>query len=209
MALGTDDWLTLALAKTHLNLDAGDTSDDAELEDFIRRTEGALFTKIGHVKQPAVALVEHRLVEARPGGGKKTLRLTRRPVFNVTEISVGGEVLAAANLDTGADGWYLNPDVALAGIVHHTSGFPSGFLKVSYKPGRNPIPPDLSLAGYELLRHLWKTQRGTISRPGLMGDEPLDPAATRDQGAAPHAAGYMLPNRVAELLRDYMLIPAA
>lgn len=194
MALTAADWLTLAQAKKHLNMSASVGPDDAELEDFIQRSESAVSEVIGVVKQPAAPVVEYH------DGGGRALILEKRPVFTVTSVSVLGTTVAAANRDTGTDGWYIASE--RGALLLHTSCFPTGFVKVTYTPGWADIPDSIELAALELLRHLWKTQRGAVQgRPGVRG-EPIDPQQTQ----ATAGAGYAFPNRVQELLQPFIQV---
>lgn len=196
MALTADDWLTLAQAKKHLNMGAASGADDAELEDFIKRSESTVSELVGVVKQPASAVVEYH------AGGGRAVILKKRPVFTVASVSVLGTTVAAADRDNGTAGWYVENE--RGGLILHTSCFPSGFVKVTYTPGWVTIPASIELAALELLRHLWKTQRGAVQgRPGVRG-EPTDPQQQANAGA-----GYLLPNRVQQLLRPFMQVPVA
>lgn len=200
LSLTPEPWLTLQEAKDHLNIPAGNTGEDAELTLFLRRTEGALTDRVGHVKQHTETVTSYR------PGGRATVRLEADlPVGLIVAVSVGGTPVPAADLDTGAAGWYVGDAVDdKVGILRHTSRFPSGFVKVEHQPGRDPIPANLMLASLELLRHLWKTQRGNLgNRPGLRG-EALDPTQTTEKAPI----GFSFPNRVEELIAPY-LIPAA
>lgn len=198
MVLGPDSWIDVEQAKRHLNKSTLDQDGLNELEDFIRRAEQAVISRVGHVKQLAAPIEEHH----RHDGGRY-LRLERRPVFEVEEISAGGTELSPADLDEAApSGWYI--DDQRGALLRHTDRFPTGFLKVTYRPGwpAEEIPADLEQATLELLRHMWKTQRGSVGgRPSPRGDSP-------DQ-VAPAGMGYALPNRVEQLLHPYMQVPVA
>lgn len=198
MPLGPDDWISPGQAEKHLNKSALQGEELEELVDFIQRAERAVIDRIGYVKQPAEDLVEYH-----PGGGR-FLRLEHRPVFEITEISVAGTVVEAADLDdVTPSGWYITSN--RAALVTHTDGeFPSGFTRVTYKPGWDAIPESITQATLELLRHLWKTQRGRVEggRPGTRGQDPIDPAQ-------PLGTGFTLPNRVEQLLHPFMQVPVA
>lgn len=193
MPLTADDWLTLDQVKKHLNMSVAVGPDDAELEDFIQRSENAVTERIGVVKQPAAPVVEYH------AGGGRAIILKQRPVFDVTSVSVLGTPVAEADRDTGADGWFLGSE--RGAVLSHTAAFPAGFVKVTYTPGWPDIPAGIELAALELLRHLWKTQRGSGVRPG-------SPQSDAASNTAPGDAN-LLPPRVAESLAPYMAVGIA
>jgi hypothetical protein len=189
-----ETWTEVAAAKAHLNLT--DTTDDVELLQFVLRAERAIVNRVGHVK-----LLDDPITEYRRGG-TDLIRVNAVPIGVVTAVTVNGATVAEADRDTGAAGWYVDDEDEggiRAGVIRHTSTFPTGWVKVQVRPGRNPIPEDLEIATLELLRHLWKTQRGNSGRPGVRGESP-------DGDGTP--SGFMLPARVRELIQPYRL-PAA
>lgn len=196
-----DSWLALPEAKEHLNIPESVTTNDDELTVFLRRTERAMFNRVGHVKLRAIPISEYR------SGGRSSVKVHTCPIGVVTEISVQGTVVPAADLDGPGAGWYLEDDVdEKVGIIRHTDRFPRGFVKVTYQPGRDPIPEDLELASVELLRHLWKTQRGAVtSRPGLRGEQQVDPPQAGPRGGERTSSGFTFPNRVMELIGPYIV----
>lgn len=195
MTLPPESWTEVGAAKAHLNLAAA--TDDAELLTFIQRAETALVQRVGHVKMPEDPVVEYC------DGGHVGIQVDALPIGTVVAISALGTPIPAADLDTGARGWYLatREGERRAGIIRHTDRFPHGFIKVEFLPGRDPIPEDIKLATLELIRHLWKTQRGNIGgRPGLMGDA-VDQPDIGPRGGA----GFSFPRRVTELIAPYLL----
>ena len=199
MPLSPDDWITPSQAEQHLNKSTPLQGDDLEeLIGFIQRAEQAVIDRIGYVKQPATAIVEYH------PGGSRLLRLDKRPVFEISEISVAGAVVDEADLDADApSGWYIKHN--RAGLVAHTDvTFPSGFTRVTYKPGWPVIPESITQATLELLRHLWKTQRGRVDgrRAGTRGQDPIDPTQ-------PLGTGFQWPNRVTQALHPYEQVPVA
>ncbi len=192
-----EPWLELGVAKSHLNLGSSST-DDEELGKFLRRTERALVRRVGHValSDPITKQFHRR------GGRYTTLRVDDLPIAVVTEVHAGGGIVPAADL--GATGWYFEDDTdRRVGILRHTSSFGSGAASVTYRAGHVEIPEDLELASLELLRHLWKTQRGGLStRPGLRGER----TDAGDEEQTPK--GFSWPKRVLELIEPFVL-PAA
>lgn len=92
--------------------------------------------------------------------------------------------------------------VANGGVVEYIVGagtFPATSYTIVYKAGY-PDPPglphNLKLAIYELVRHLWRPQRGN-QRPG-------SPQSDAPSNTVP-GASFLMPNRVTELLADFEL----
>lgn len=180
--------LTLADAKTHLNISATDTDDDVELQGFIDAAEAAVGKKCGALAATSMT--------ARVAGGTGTLVLPTAPVVSLTSVTpVNGTAITLDNL-------YLDP---AAGTVEYVSGiaFPQRRYDVVFEAGRTAVPPDLMLAVKELVRHLWLTQRGAA--PGSPGALPnvgefeviSDPSVSRS---------FSFPWRVEQLLAAYLLV---
>jgi len=127
-----------------------------------------------------VGPLEPTTVTRRISGGS-ALVLPVMPVISLTSITP----INAAAL-TLSD-YYLNTE---SGVVTHIWGgyFPSIAYDVVYQAGRTTLDDDLVLAIQVLVEHLWTPQRGVMVRGG--GD------------TAP-APGYLLPNRVLELISPY------
>jgi len=69
-------------------------------------------------------------------------------------------------------------------------------VRVTYRPGRQPIPEGIRWASKELAVHLWRrsqSQRGGRGRG--------------DADVAPVGFGYAIPNAVAEALSPFLLPP--
>lgn len=175
--------LTLALAKTHLNIPSATTTYDTELQTFIDTAEAVLAQYCGPLEATAVT--------ERLGGGVDTLVLRTSPVLSLTSVTpYQGSALTLADL-------YLD---TAAGLVTYNSGaaFTARHYTVVYSAGRSSCPADLLMGVKELVRHLWTTQRGGATRPG---SQPLE--------TAPPGAGYLLPYRVQELIAQHRQIALA
>lgn len=160
--------LDLDAAKAHLNI-TGDSQDD-EVQAFVDAAESRLVELVGPL-EPA------RRTERITGG--RVLILKRAPAASLTSVTDAfGTALDVADL-------HLEQG---PGLVTYSDGrgFGSRWYDVVYTEGRGDAPAHLLLAVKELLRHLWKTQRGQM-RP----DAEFDPSAT-----------YALPKRVLELIAN-------
>lgn len=163
--------------KPHLNIPAGQTVDDTELE----RTLGAAIRVVERKVGPLtpIPVVEHHLGLALAA----ELVLRRAPVKTLTSVEVlgGGTVTA--------DQYVLDAE---AGIVELAGGRRlHGDYTVTYEAGWAEVPEDIELATYIIAAHLWDTQRVPgRSRPG----QPADQQPLR---------GFAIPNRAATLLAPY------
>lgn len=169
--------VTLGEAKAHLNITA--TTSDTELETFIDRAEAAVVARCGPLAPVAVT--------SRVRGESNILALPTTPVISLTSITP----LNASAL-TVTD--YL---VSEGGNVEHVIGawFLARWYTVTYQAGRTTLAEDLRLGILELIRHMWDTQRGGLSRPG-------SPMSTAMSNTMPGAA-YLFPFRVEQLLAPH------
>lgn len=114
--------------------------------------------------------------------GGPVLVLPSWPVASVVSITdASGRVLA--------DGF----SVTRSGVVTAAT-IPPGVYAVSYAAGWAPLPASIRSAVLEMVRHLWQPQRGSTTR----GPDPA--------GQPP---GYLIPNRVRELLDPYRMVSIA
>lgn len=127
---------------------------------------------------------------ALSGEGKSALFL-RPPVRSVTSVTVDGEALTAG-------GWCVK---AAAGLLYRGSTPGAGVwpvgadnVTVVYEAGPVEPSPIAVHAAFEMLRHLWETQRGGPNRGDVRGDDWVS------------GMGYTFPNRVMQLL-DPMRVP--
>lgn len=168
--------VTVAEAKTHLNITV--STFDTELQAFLDRAEAAISRRVGPLTSTATTY--------KVDGGSTTLRLPVTPAISLTSVTpLGGTALTLADLDLDTG----------AGIVRFVAGgtFTATLYTVVYQAGRTTVPEDLKLAILELLRHLWRTQRGSAQRPGTVSDEPV--------------AAYAFPYSVLELLGPHLQVP--
>lgn len=125
-------------------------------------------------------------VTAQVMASRDTLLLPTVPALAVTSV-------------VGLDGTVATDALQLdraAGVVRVLTGaLGCRAYTVAYIAGRDSVPPDLLMAIKEQLRHLWTSQRGATPGPGS------SPDAAR--------AGYLVPNRVAELMAPYQQFSVA
>lgn len=171
--------VTLAEAKTHLNITA--STYDVELQAFVDRATAAAETHLGHPIVVATVTESH-------DGGSEAVRLRRVPeypgVVAVTGVTEDGAAVSAS-------GYTVN---TAAGLLYRVTGtWASGRqnVAVTYTSGYSTVPADLKLAVLEMVRHLWKTQRG-----GMDGRNPLG-------GDETAGTGWTYPRRVLEVLDGY------
>lgn len=170
--------LTVPEAKKHLNITSGDYDD--EIQDVIEAAEAAIAERVGPL--------EPTTYTTRVYGNGGQLLLEHTPVVSLTSITPDyGSALTLTGIYT---------DQA-AGVVSYTSGgyFPSTAQTVVYTAGRATCPPDLLMAVKELVKHLWTTQRGSSTRPGMAGG---DAYSNTIPGAA-----FAFPFRVEQLLAPH------
>lgn len=163
--------LLLADAKAYLGIPAATATHDAELQEFIDAAEAAIGDRVGPLAPEA------RTARVVAVGG--TLMLPAAPVSTLTSVTpVDGSTSLVL------DDLYL--DVP-AGLV---TGVLPGEYTVSFIAGRSTVPASLLLATKELLRHLWRTQRG----PGGSSDAPSP------------GMSFAMPNRVLELIGPHLSV---
>lgn len=183
--------LTLDQAKTHLQLSLDDHDPDDELTAFIAATEASLVTAVGPIEPTEVT--------RRISGGTYTLVLPVSPAIELTTVTpYSGTALTVGDL-------YLDPTTGLV-TNNNMSPFVAAYYTVVYSAGRATCPPDLLMAVKELLRHLWKTQRGQVARPGLMGDD-LDPQIN-NRAAGVLYGEALWPQRVRQLVEPHRQVVA-
>lgn len=181
------DFISLADAKNHMNKSKTKTStaDDNELAGFVSAACSKIEELIGLVSPRSVTDTVHCRWRSR-----REIVLDQHPVIGVTSVVViGGSAIPQADLDSGVEGWELD---AGAGVLRHSSCWPTGRLQIVYRAGRTPVPGNVRLAALELASHLWRSSQQNYGggRPGLSGSDDI----------VMPGASWALPNRVRELL---------
>lgn len=129
------------------------------------------------------------LVAQRVGplaSGSQTTVTTGSPF--VLPASTVSAVASATNIDTGQS--VTTGFVIGAGGVVTNLACAFGTWTVVYTAGWAQMPYPVRTAVLELVRHLWKPQQGALSRP---------------QSSPADGVGYLIPNRVRELLAPYTI----
>ncbi|GAB1823575.1 hypothetical protein [Herbidospora sp. RD11066] len=163
-------WISLADLKNHLKQSGIATSDDEKLRGNIASACRVITDRMGEVS-PITAVLE---VERRG----KTIILPVRPVIAITSVEQlpGLAVIPQADRAAGISGWSLE---SVEGVLVHTGGR-FGSARVTWRAGRNPIPPNFRLAALELAGHLWRTSQlnGGGGRPPVSNDEVIVPGVS-------------------------------
>lgn len=172
--------ISVAEAREHLNIPAGEHVEDEELRGFITAATAAVERHLNQVVARRTIVEYHDIPLGRP---RSRLFLHRTPLLTVTSIET---------LD-GDQAW--DPDALVVdsrtGMLDTVNGTPfAGSLRATYVAGMRSVPGNVLLATKIIVEHLWQTQRvPNLSAPGFAGE----PAPT--PGLA-----FALPNRALELL---------
>lgn len=180
-----DPGFLVGLSEVKEHLGRTDTDDDEELRRVLAAATGVVEGLIGPVARRTVTETHY--------GASTPLVLRYAPVLSVTSMS---DTYGSTYVSTD---WDLH---SASGLLRTAYGGSfsrwSGDVTVTYVVGRSEVPPAVRLATLELVRHMWESQSGGG------GDRPDYPGQEFDQAPS---AGYLVPNRVAELLRPYLLGP--
>ncbi|MEV4180186.1 hypothetical protein AB0J28_01905 [Streptosporangium canum] len=174
------DFISLAETKTHLQKSG--TGDDEQLRFFISAACQMITDRMGQVSP---ATVTHDVTQRGD-----TIVLPTRPVIAVTSVQQlpGGDLVDPVDEDAGTPGWYLDGS---EGVLRHTGCF-AGRVRVTYRAGRNPLPPNFRLAALELVAHLWRgSQHNQAGGRPALGESDSIAASVRP---------FAMPYRVMELL---------
>jgi uncharacterized phiE125 gp8 family phage protein len=178
--------LPLADAKDQLNIPQATTTSDTEIAAFIATIESALERWTGG------PLVNRQITERAEMVSNQTVILVRqRPLVSVVSITSasGGTIDISGGLDIDVN----------AGTVRRKLGLPfygpfftwMPVVTVTYVAGwGTAVPAAFGSAARIILAHLWESQRGPASLPGLGGGDMVTPPGF----------GFAIPNMAAELL---------
>lgn len=169
--------LSLADAKSHLNLSTANTTHDDELREYVEAATEIVESYVG----PVVT----RSHTARVRGYRCEIPLPHTQVTAVTAIT---DVRTGTTPVTLSD---LTINTA-AGVISYKSGvsFPYGLLDITYTVGRSVVKANWTLAAKIIVKHLWETQLGNL--PSIQGD---------DGGYVVTGSGFTVPYRAIGLLQ--------
>lgn len=195
----TDAVVSLADMKSFLHM-SSDTSNDAELQDFIDAAVRLWVNRCGPVLG-APAFDEWY------SGGSSTISLRQTPVLNVSSVteSFGSSIvytLTEQIVDdlVSPDAWGYSIDTSRGLLTRRVMGLAARFadginnIHVIYTAGYTQAPADVVLAVKLLVMHMWTTQRGSAKRPGMGGDD-----------VAINSPAFTWPNRVEEIAANYYI----
>ncbi len=178
--------LPLSDAKDHLNIPQANTASDAEIMSWIATIESALERYTGG------PLVNRSVTERAEMMSNQTVILVRqRPLVSVTQIlSAGGGVIdISGGLDIDANAGTVRRVLGLPFYGPFFTWLPK--VTVTYVAGwGTAVQPAFSSAARIILAHLWESQRGPASLPGLGGGDVVTMPGF----------GFAIPNMAAELL---------
>lgn len=163
--------IDLTEAKAHLNIST--TASDTELQTMVNRA-------CALVQAHADRVWDVGSVTETFDGGTDTFLLSKSPITAITSVTVNGT--ATTNYRAS-----LSSGIVWTGFCTYPA---RQSVVIVYAVG-DAAPSELVKGGaLETLRHLWATQRGTVVRQPMSGDE------------YPTGEGYSLPRRVIEMLES-------
>lgn len=177
---------TLQQFKEHL--DKTGALNDAELAGYLVSATHAAETD---TKCGVGPIVQRQLVRRVEVAGGYVMLPVTPAVSLVSFVGVrGAATYAVADLDLDTD----------TGIVRAEAGYLApGAYDVTYLAGRaevvEDVDDDISLAVCIIGKHLWETQRGRNSRPGVLGH-----TSGMESSEDRVPSGFLVPHRAASLL---------
>jgi len=181
-SLPTTGIVSLAAAKTFLNLEFVETNIDNELSNYILVVTDIVEGLIGPVVRQAVS-------ESHSSG--PSLWLRKRPVISLTSIVP----YLTAGVSYAVNTLKLDKET---GRVQRLDGgeFSGGPFNVTFVAGRESVPSNIRHASLEMLSHIWETQRGP--RPSFFN---IGPGVEESNVFTVSGREYSVPRRVLELLQ--------
>jgi len=178
--------LPLQDAKDHLNIPQSNTSSDAEIQSWIATIESALERYTGG------PLVNRQITERAELLSNQTVILVRqRPLVSVVSVTSasGGAIDISGGLDIDVNAGTVRRKLGLPFYGPFFQWLPQ--VNILYVAGWGTSAlPTFNSASRIILAHLWTSQRGPASLPGLGGG---------DLVTLP-GFGFAIPNMAAELL---------
>jgi uncharacterized phiE125 gp8 family phage protein len=178
--------LPLADAKDHLNIPQATTTSDTEIAAFVATIESALERYTGG------PLVNRQVTErAEMQSGQTVILVRQRPLVSVVSIASasGGAIDITGGLDIDTNAGAVRRKLGLPFYGPFFQWLPQ--VNITYVAGwGTSVPAAFGSAARIILAHLWESQRGPASLPGLGGG---------DMATLP-GFGFAIPNMAAELL---------
>lgn len=176
--------ISLAGAKSHLNMSPLITKDDEEIRNMVEAVTSVVERYRGE------AVVRRTVTEQNVMGNGNRLILMRRPVIAVTEI------LNYQGIPQNVAQWTLDKDNGT--LTNYLNRWNNGRdMTVTYEAGYSEIPSNYILAAKIILAHLWSTQRiQNIGQQVSLGTR----AKPEEAIITPAGMGYAIPMRAVELL---------
>jgi type IV secretory pathway protease TraF len=172
----------LAEARAALNVPSGNTVNDDELRGYIAAATVVVEHLIGSV------LVGSK-VETHSGDGRPALRLTQHPTAITSAVEDGVTLPASGYCFDGAGFLWRGSQ---PGSAAWSSAAPRNVV-ATYSVGATVIPPTVTKAAANLIRHWW--DQG-LQQSYYVGGEP-------DMTASTSIAGYAVPNFVVDMLAPH------
>lgn len=201
------DLATLADLKSHLNIPAGDTTQDTELQGFLDAATPVIENITGPIVAKTVTAERH----SGGTGSRSTILLRQRPVTAVTTVVefVGNyaQTVAVVADPSAATAYSCTFDPETGQLTRRVSGgqtYPWAWgednIYVTYTAGYATVPANVRLAALFQAAHLYQSSQ-------LGGRPSWGSSAGADDAYAALPASYAVPNRVRELLDGNQRIP--
>jgi len=178
--------LPLQDAKDQLNIPQSNTASDAEIQSWIATIESALRRYTGG------PVVNRSITErAEMLSGQTVILVRQRPLVSVTSIASasGGAIDISGGLDIDVNAGTVRRKLGLPFFGPFYTFLPQ--VTITYVAGwGTAVPAAFGSAARIILAHLWESQRGPASLPGLGGGDTVTMPGF----------GFAIPNMAAELL---------
>lgn len=172
-------------AKSRLNYDLDDNSDDDDLRGFILSASA--------VVEDIVGVIAFRTVVETASGGGAYVHLVQRPVAAVTQVKQDGVVVDPAD-------YTFSP----AGLLMRRSGtWTSGLrnIETTYVAGGSAVPPNVEDGVLDLIRINWRPKQGGNYAPFDGGVADDYGVGTEAVAAGQVRLGFFVPNTVVQRLQ--------
>jgi len=178
--------LPLQDAKDQLNIPQSNTASDAEIQSWIATIESALERYTGG------PVVNRSITErAEMLSGQTVILVRQRPLVSVTSIASasGSAIDISGGLDIDVNAGTVRRKLGLPFFGPFYTFLPQ--VTITYVAGwGTAVPAAFGSAARIILAHLWESQRGPASLPGLGGGDTVTMPGF----------GFAIPNMAAELL---------